>query len=87
LNFYSEIWRTRKKTISALGFDRDLGFWPRSFVQICATSRQTCLGADYTWLTQLNKVFIFNEHLGCYKFAPICLMHHLLCTSGHCAAL
>jgi hypothetical protein len=30
LNFYSEIWRTRKKTISAfkgdLGFDRDLGF-------------------------------------------------------------
>jgi hypothetical protein len=26
LNFYSEIWRTRKKTISTLGFDRDLGF-------------------------------------------------------------
>jgi hypothetical protein len=30
LNFYSEIWRTHKKTISALkgdlGFDRDLGF-------------------------------------------------------------
>jgi hypothetical protein len=30
LNFYSEIWRTRKKTKSAfkehLGFDRDLGF-------------------------------------------------------------
>jgi hypothetical protein len=30
LNFYSEIWRTRKKTQSAfmenLGFDRDLGF-------------------------------------------------------------
>jgi hypothetical protein len=30
LNFYSEIWITRKKTISAfkvdLGFDRDLGF-------------------------------------------------------------
>jgi hypothetical protein len=30
LNFYNEIWRTRKKTISALkehfGFDRDLGF-------------------------------------------------------------
>jgi hypothetical protein len=30
LNFYSEIWRTLKKTISALkehlGFDRDLGF-------------------------------------------------------------
>jgi hypothetical protein len=43
-----------------------LGFWPRSFVQICAKSRQTCLGADYTWLTQLNKVFIFNKHLGCY---------------------
>jgi hypothetical protein len=30
LNFYSEIWRTLKKTISTfvehLGFDRDLGF-------------------------------------------------------------
>jgi hypothetical protein len=30
LNFYSEIWRTRKKTKSAvmehLGFDHDLGF-------------------------------------------------------------
>jgi hypothetical protein len=30
LNFYSEIWRARKKTISAfkgdLGFDHDLGF-------------------------------------------------------------
>jgi hypothetical protein len=30
LNFYSEIWRTRKKTKSGfmehLGFDRDLGF-------------------------------------------------------------
>jgi hypothetical protein len=30
LNFYSEIWRTRKKTKSAfkehLGFDNDLGF-------------------------------------------------------------
>jgi hypothetical protein len=30
LKFYSEIWRTRKKTISAfkehLGFDRGLGF-------------------------------------------------------------
>jgi hypothetical protein len=30
LNFYSEIWRTRKKTKSTfmehLGFDRDLGF-------------------------------------------------------------
>jgi hypothetical protein len=30
LNFYSEIWRTHKKTKSAfmehLGFDRDLGF-------------------------------------------------------------
>jgi hypothetical protein len=44
-----------------------LGFWPRSFVQICAKSCQTCLGADYTWLTQLNMVFIFNKQLGCYR--------------------
>jgi hypothetical protein len=35
LNFYSGIWRTRKKTISAiiehLGFDHDLGFDQGSF--------------------------------------------------------
>jgi hypothetical protein len=39
LNFYSEIWRMRKKTKSAfkehLGFDHDLGFLPRSFMKIC----------------------------------------------------
>jgi hypothetical protein len=46
-----------------------LGFWPRSFVQICAKSCQTCWGADYTWLTQLNKVFIFNKQLGCYSIS------------------
>jgi hypothetical protein len=40
----------RKKTKSAfmehLGFDRDLGFWPRSFVQICDKTCQTCLEAN-----------------------------------------
>jgi hypothetical protein len=50
LNFYSEIWRTRKKTKSAfkehLGFDRDLGFGPRSFVQKCDKTCQTCLEAN-----------------------------------------
>jgi hypothetical protein len=50
LNFYSEIWRTLKKTKSAfkehLGFDRDLGFWPKSFVQICDKTCQTCLEAN-----------------------------------------
>jgi hypothetical protein len=47
LNFYSEIGRTHKKTKTSfmehLGFDLDLGFWPRSFVQICDKTCQTCL--------------------------------------------
>jgi hypothetical protein len=29
-----------------LGFDHDLGFWPRSFVKMCARSCQTCLWAN-----------------------------------------
>jgi hypothetical protein len=49
LNFSSEIWRTRKKTISTfmdLGFDREFELWPKSFVQLCARSCQTCLWAN-----------------------------------------
>jgi hypothetical protein len=49
-NFYSEIWRTRKKIESAFLRSRVLtmiwGFLPRSFVQMCARSCQTCLGAS-----------------------------------------
>jgi hypothetical protein len=44
-----------------------LGFWPRSFVQICDKTCQTCLEANQPWLTQLIEVFIFNKHLGCYN--------------------
>jgi hypothetical protein len=50
LKFYSEISGTRKKTNPAfkehLGFDRGLGFGPRSFVQKCDKTCQTCLEAN-----------------------------------------
>jgi hypothetical protein len=49
LRFYIEILGTHKKINPAfkghLGFDRGLGFGPRSFVQKCNQTCQTCLGA------------------------------------------
>jgi hypothetical protein len=52
LNFYSEIWRTRKKTISAfmehLWFDHDLGFSTRvSFAKMIKT-KLSMLWTNYT---------------------------------------
>jgi hypothetical protein len=70
LKFYSEILRTRKKTNPAfkehLGFDCGLGFWPRSFVQKCGQKCQTCLEANWPWLTKLGNVISTIKHQGCY---------------------
>jgi hypothetical protein len=55
LNFYSEIWRTRKKTKSAfmvhLGFDRDLDILTKVF---CANMRQNMSNMLTRYLTLVN---------------------------------
>jgi hypothetical protein len=57
LNFYSEIWRTRKKTESAF---LDLGFWPRIWTLTKGLCEKVCLIMSNMFRSQLNLINTTN---------------------------